>query len=227
MGGRVYFTTGNGLFDAANGGTNYGDSVLSLSADGTRLLGSYTPATYATLDSQDADLGSTAPVLLPRESGSRTPLMAVQGGKDGVLRLLNRARLGGVGAELQVINNSALFYAPAVWHEPGAGTWVYVGDAGAVTAYRLRTDARGTSRLVRAWVAGVPGTSPVVVNGVVFVAGSGALSALDARSGRPLWSSQQSAAGGTIGGIHWESPIAVNGRVYVSDESAHLTAYGL
>jgi hypothetical protein len=42
-----------------------------------------------------------------------------------------------------------------------------------------------------------------------------------------LWSSQQSAAGGTIGDIHWESPIAVDGRVYVSDESAHLTAYRL
>ncbi len=227
MGGRVYFATGNGLFDAVNGGHNYGDSVISLSADGSRMLGYYTPATYAALDSNDQDLSSTAPVLLPREPHSRTPLMALQGGKDGLLRLLNRAKLGGVAHELQVIHASALFYAPAVWQEPGVGTWVYVGDARSVQSYRLHTDAHGVSTLVRAWGANVAGTSPVVVNGIVFVAGSGAVSALDARTGRLLWSSQQSTAGGTIAGIHWESPIAVNGHVYLSDEFGRLLAYGL
>ncbi len=227
MGGRIYVTNGNGLYDADRGGDNYGDSVLALSADGTRLLGSYTPASYAKLQADDADLGSAAPALLPREPHSRTPLMAVQGGKDGLLRLLNRTALGGVHGELQVIPATILFFAPAVWREPGVGTWVYVGDGSNVTAYRLRTDASGVSRLARAWVAHVPGTSPVIVNGVLFAAASNVMSALDARTGKTLWSSQGSAAGGTIGGIHWESPIAVNGRVYVSDESAHLTAYGL
>jgi outer membrane protein assembly factor BamB len=166
-------------------------------------------------------------VLPPREPHSRTPLMAVQGGKDGLLRLLNRARLGGVHSELQILSASALFFAPAVWQEPGVGTWLYVGDGSNVSAYRLRTDSKGVSRLVRTWVAQVPGTSPVVINGVIFVAASGAVSALDARTGRLLWSSRDGKAGGTIGGIHWESPIAINGRVYVSDENAHLSAYGL
>ena len=96
-----------------------------------------------------------------------------------------------------------------------------------VTALRLVTNARGVSRLVVAWTAQVAGTSPVVSGGVVFVSGSGALSALDARSGRKLWSSTRPSAGGTIGDIHWQSPIAVNGRVYISDQAGHLTAYAL
>lgn len=229
MAGRVYFTTGNGHFTANRGGTDYGDSVLALSADGTRLLGSFTPANYDQLDSQDLDLGSTAPVLLPREAHSRTPLMAVQGGKDGIIRLLNRARLGGVGGEMQDLRvpGAILFSAPAVWRQPGGGTWVYLGEGSNVTALRLTTGTQGVSRLAIAWTAQVGGTSPVIVNGVVFVSGSGALSALDARTGRVLWSSTQTSADGSIGDIHWESPIAVNGWVYSSDQSGHLTAYAL
>jgi hypothetical protein len=100
MGGRIYVTTGNGLFNANRGGADYGDSVLALNADGTRLLGSFTPSDYNYLQANDIDLGSTAPVLLPREPHSRTPLMAVQGGKDAIIRLLKRAHLGGVHGEL-------------------------------------------------------------------------------------------------------------------------------
>jgi hypothetical protein len=50
---------------------------------------------------------------------------------------------------------------------------------------------------------------------------------LDPSTGRRLWSSDQESAGGSIGGIHWESPMVVNGRLYISDESGAMTAYGL
>jgi hypothetical protein len=228
MTGRIYVATGNGRFNAAQGGHDYGDSVLALSADGARLVDSFTPATYDTLDADDADLGSTAPVLLPREPGSRTPLMALQGGKDGIIRLLNRQHLGGVHGELQDFRapGATLFSAPAVWRRPGSGTWIYLGDSSNVTALRVQTSG-GVSRLRVAWTASTSGTSPVVVGGVVFAATSGALNAFAARTGRLLWSSTQPAAGGTIGGIHWESPIAVDGCAFASDESAHLTAYAL
>jgi len=228
MGGRIYAASGNGLFDANKGGTNYGDSILSLSADGSRLLGYFTPTNYSYLDQNDLDLGSTAPVMLPREPHSRTPLMAVQGGKDQTIHLVDRTRLGGVGAGLQTlhIDGAVLFTQPAMWRQPG-GTWVYVGDNSELRALRLVTNGQGVSRLVTGWTAGVGSTSPVVSNGVVFAATSGVLNAFDARTGRRLWTSSLSSAGGGIGGIHWESPIVVNGYVYISDESGHLTAYAL
>jgi len=229
MAGRIYVSTGNGTFDANKGGHNYGDSLLSLNADGSRLLGSYTPSSYQALQDADLDLSSTAPALLPRQSGSKTPLMAVQGGKDSIVRLINRQRLGGVGGEIQVLSvpDAALFSAPAVWQDAKTGTWVYLGTGSRVTALHLSTDARGVSRLSVAWTAQGQGTSPVVVNGLVVVAGSGELRVLNARTGRLLWTSSSPRAGGSIDGIHWQSPIVVDGTVYVSDENMHLTAYTL
>ncbi len=228
MHGWVYVATGNGAFDANHGGADYGDSIVALRADGARIVDSYTPASYQRLEDTDADLGSTAPVLLPREPRSRTPLMAVQGGKDGIIRLVNRARLGGVGGELQNLPapDAVLFSQPAMWRQPGGGTWVFVGDGSHVRALRLETSASGVSRLVPAWSDGSAGTSPVVVNGIVFTAG-GALEARDATNGRLLWTSVSRSAGGNIGGIHWESPVVVNGYAYISDETGHLAAYAL
>ncbi len=88
------------------------------------------------------------------------------------------------------------------------------------------------SRLAAGWSthlsSGTPeGTSPIIVNGVVFVASSGAIEAFDARTGHALWSSANGAGGGSIGDIHWQSPIAVNRAVYCSDQDGHLTAYAL
>jgi len=100
------------------------------------------------------------------------------------------------------------------------------GETG-VTAYRLVTDGAGRSRLEHRWTSNAHGTSPVVSNGVVFVAASGALSALDAQTGKRLWSSRDANTGGTIGDIHWQSPVAVDGWVYCSDEDRHVTAYAL
>src|SRR5262249_57481779 len=60
--GRLFLATGNGPWD---GRTNWGDSVLVLSLDGHSLLDSYTPTEQRLLDSNDADLGSGAPALLP------------------------------------------------------------------------------------------------------------------------------------------------------------------
>ena len=53
--GDIYVTTGNGNF---NGRTDWGDSVIKLSADGLRVLDSYTPTNQQALNQTDADLGS-------------------------------------------------------------------------------------------------------------------------------------------------------------------------
>src|SRR5205814_6250552 len=88
--GRILVTTGDGNW---NGRTNWGDSVLELSADLKHLVGSWTPTNQAELDSGDVDLGSTAPALLP--FGAR--MLALQSGKDARLRLLDVGNLNGHG----------------------------------------------------------------------------------------------------------------------------------
>jgi outer membrane protein assembly factor BamB len=227
MGGRIYAATGNGRFDANQGGHDYGDSVLAISADGSTLLDTFTPTNYQQLENGDIDLGSTAPVMLPKQPASHTPLMAVQGGKDAVLKLLNRQHLGGVGGELQDVNVAeGTFTAPAVWTDKSGATWIFVGTSSFVTALRLDT-AGGTSMLKTMWSAPVGGTSPIAANGIVYAATSGALNAFNALTGKMVWSSTQQSAGGTIGGVHWESPIVEKGWLYISDENGNLTAYSL
>jgi outer membrane protein assembly factor BamB len=224
MNGRVYVATGNGPFDAAGG--NFGDSILSLSADASGLLGSLTPSNYDELEVRDLDVGSSSPALLPRQPASSTPLLAVQGGKDGILRLFDRAHLPGLGPSLQTISLGArLFSAPAVWTDSGGTTWIYIGLGDGLHAYRLITRNRA-SNLTSAWftslASGNEGPSPVLSGGIVFVALTGGqLVALDAQTGRRLWVST------ALGLIHWESPVVADGTVYCSDQSGALTAFAL
>jgi outer membrane protein assembly factor BamB len=116
-----------------------------------------------------------------------------------------------------------------VWLDGDKRTWIVLGLAGGVRAYRVETDAHGRTRLVHAWSANAgqtqEGTSPVVNNGIVFVAMNGAIVALDALSGKELWSSARNARV-SIGDVHWQSPIAVDGAVYCLDQDGNLSAYG-
>ncbi len=235
--GFLFVSTGNGPFDANTGGKNWGDTVLELSADGSRLIDSYTPSNFQLLEASDQDLSSSAPAILPKIAASKTPYLAVQGGKDGVLRLLDRQNLSGqggpghVGGELQSIaapGNCVVFTQPAIWTNPANGTlWVFVATGCGTIGYQVVTSAQGATTLKVGWSSQQPGTSPVLAGGALFLASSSAIVALDPQTGQQLWSSANASAGGTIGGIHWESPIVLDGKIYCADESGKLTAYGL
>jgi outer membrane protein assembly factor BamB len=177
--------TGDGKWD---GKTYWGDSVLVLSPDAGKLIASYTPPDQQVLDDRDIDLGSTAPALLPGG-------LALQGGKDAQLRLLDLLHLGlgRTGNEVQKVSaGNELFSAPAVW-----GNLVFVATASGTTAYRLRG-----RQLERAWSNHTAGTSPVVAGGLLYVYNPvGGLNVYEATSGRLLTTLP-------AGGGHWNSPIA-------------------
>lgn len=236
--GNLFLATGNGPFTADRGGDDWGDSVLELTSDGTHVIDSYTPTTENALYGQDQDLGSTAPALLPTIPDSVTPSLAVQAGKEGVLRLLNRQNLNGkggagyVGGELQTLDgpdHCPVLTQPAVWTDPDDGqVWVLVSDGCAIGGYQVVTSPLGITTLRKAWSASDSATSPIVAGGVLFAATSyNGVVALDPRSGRHLWSSAEPTAKGSIGSTHWESPIVVGGRLYCSDEQGNVSAYGL
>jgi DNA-binding beta-propeller fold protein YncE len=232
--GEAFVTTGNGPYDADRGGNDYGDSIVKLSPDSLQLVDSYTPKTYQQLEQTDADLGSTAPALLPEIPESKTPLLLVQGGKDRQLRLINRQDMsdaggpGHVGGELQQIESAgcATFTQPIVWTDTDSHVWVIVAGTCGIGAYQIGTDDSGTPRLDLVWQTNDKTTTPVLAGGILFAATNGAVVALDPTSGQHLWSSDQEDAGGTIGDIHWESPIVSSGRLYISDESGTISAYG-
>jgi len=216
--GRILVATGNGPF---NGRTNWGDSVLELSRS-LRLRHNWTPVDQTRLNNTDLDLGSTEPALLPTVAGLH---LAVQEGKDGLLRLLNLNRLDGTtggagprtGGELQTIyapGPTYVFTEPAVWSH-GGHVYVFVADGAGTNAYELGH----SHRLFVAWQDGAGGTSPVLAGGLLYVYDPGGrLIVRDPLTGRALAS--LAAAPG-----HWNSPIVVGGRIIlpVGDDNDLLT----
>jgi hypothetical protein len=94
--GTVFATTGNSPGDAGAAPRVWGDSLLAWTPD-LRLAGTYTPFNYCQLDSGDADLGGSSPVLLPDVDPGEplSPRMIAFGGKQGNVYLLGRDRLPG------------------------------------------------------------------------------------------------------------------------------------
>lgn len=230
---RIYLATGNGNYNPAAYG--WGDSVLALQDNGTGAggspLDSYTPVNYQQLENTDADLGSTAPVLLSGPPGSTVAHLAVQGGKDAKLRLINRDNLSGqggpghtggeVGPVISVPQGGEVLTAPAAWTNPLTGrTWVWVTNDNGISALRVQLGAGNVPMLQTMWQSGTGGASPIMAGYVLYYAGGNTIRALDPYTGALLWQD-------TIGGIHWQSPIVVNGVLYITDGNGKLTAYGL
>lgn len=231
---RVYVGTGNGSYSPSS--HNWADSILALNPDGTGTatgpLDSYTPANYAYLQSTDEDLGSTAPAILPTVSGSSVRNLAVQGGKDAMLRLLNLDNLsshgaagftgGEVGRPIHMPQGGEVLTQPTVWiNRADRSTWVFVANDNGVSALRLQTSRKSTPALQVMWTTNLGGTTPIVANNVLYYAGSNGVRALNPTSGAVLW------ADNSLGYLHWESPIVVNGTLYITDDARGLRSYGL
>jgi outer membrane protein assembly factor BamB len=187
---RILVATGNGPF---NGSTDWGDSVLELSPDASRLVGHWTPADQARLNDTDTDLGSASPAVIPAAH------LAVQGGKDELLHVLDRLH------EVQTLGTpggAEQFAQPAVWSH-GGRAYVFVTDTSGTAAYVV-----SAGRLRRVWSNGTAGTSPVVAGGLLYAfdLNGGSLNVYDPARGNLL-------ASLPADGGHWNSPIVVGGRI--------------
>ena len=243
--GNIFIATGNGRFDAANGGRDYGDSVLRLQAGskGLTIADYFTPFNQSTLDSNDEDIGSGGPVLLPDQPGSHTHLL-LAGGKGGTLYLIDRDHMGGyhAGSDTHAVQTVqfpklALFGAPAFW-----GGHVYVIAGNDV----LRDFALRNGQLNLAHQAALPkypdaGATPAVSSngaqdGIVW-----AISTYNwQRSGPPavlhaynaanveeeLYNSAQYARDQAGEALRFTTPLVAYGRVYVGTRT-ELDVYGL
>jgi hypothetical protein len=200
--GRILVATGNAPYD---GQTAWGDSVLELSPDAGELVGSWTPPNQAELNSGDVDLGSTAPALV---RGGDSRLYGVQGGKDGLLRLIDISRMQ-VVQTLPDPGSTLMFTAPAV-----RGRNVFVATGGGTAAYRLT--GSGTPRLLKVWATDTPGTSPVLAGGLLYVYDptGGGINVYRPSSPDPVTTLP-------AGTGHWQSPIAIAGCVLNGEGDAN------
>lgn len=237
---RIYAATGNALFDANHsGGFEWGDTLLALHPDGTGSgmgwpLDSYTPVSYTDMYYGNNDLGSTSPAILP--SRSRTyPHLAIQGSKDGCIRLINLDDMSGVGGpgniggglppDPSACSGPEIFGQPVVWVDRRDGnTWAFVPQHfGLLVGFRLVTDVDivATPTLAKQWTSpDLVRSSPVMANGTLYYEGTNSseyyLEAADPISGARIWRSDANI------GAHWQSPVVVNSHIYFIASDPYL-----
>jgi hypothetical protein len=236
--GNVYANTGDGLFDASNGGSHYGDSVLKFNqGDGVlNLVDYFTPYDQKYFQANDLDVSSGGITLLPS-----TPqgdfFVAID--KNGALYLLNQADLG----QYNPISDTQIQQEidTPVLGEVHAGL-TYWNNNVYVSAYKTPVLAYSfaNGQLSQTPTSQTPSVTSNPQGGIVSSNGdvngiywyvsvpTPRLFAFDATNlANPFYSSATVPTRDALGTVvHFPMPIVADGRVYV-DGQTQLSVYGL
>ena len=250
--GNIFFMTANGVFNANTGGTEYGDSFIKLSPVGI-VADYFTPKDQATMYSNNLDLASSGPMLLPDQPGLK-PHLLIGAGKSGTIYLVDRDNMGHFTNNDSQVVQSLVNIFPNGTPEPGnysAPVYfngsVYFGPINdKVQMFQLNNGLLPkTPTSKSAVVYPYPGAALAVSgngnsNGVLWaiqrtdsaVAEPGTSGAIlrayaAANVSTELYSSSQAGARDVIGSAaKFTIPLVANGRVYVLTQG-QLTAFGL
>ncbi len=242
--GNIYVPTGNGTFNAASGGRDYGDTVLKLGLDGSSLTvrDYFTPHDQAQMSSADADLGSSGPTLLPEQPGPHRHLL-LQPTKGSMIYVIDRDHMGkfqlNTDAVVQTIHTRGGGYgAMAYWngHTYFAASDDYLSDY-AIRNGELALNNSSGKKFEN------PGATPSVSadgdkNAIVWVIATktwngpdnkpAVLYAYDAKDIRqPIYTSEQNSQRDRAAiATRFVIPVVVNGRVYFGARG-EVEVYGL
>lgn len=239
-GTHLYAATGNDFLSGSTGVSSNWVVRLGTGPMGPTLAPGtaeyFQPSNYRALDQGDVDLGSAAPIVLPDHAGSSTPHLLFEGGKQGVVYLINRDNLGGRGTGngtsreavfSQQISNIGIFGAFASWSD-GTDTFVFApvngqrptcpsGGSAGVIAMRLNLTGTASS-LATAWCTpSITNSTPAVssngnADGVLWVAGgTTTLRAFRISDGMQLVNLSEASSV-----RKWVPPVIADGRVFVT-----------
>jgi len=168
------------------------------------VSGYFAPTDAAALSSQDLDLGSTGPLLLP---GSRAFII----GKTGVGYVLSTTNLGGLGHPLAQQSICGAAFGGSAY----ANGTIYVPCSDALVAVRP-----AGNQLRSVWKqSAATSSSPIVAGPGIWTVGGSSLFQLDPGDGSVRFSA-------TIGEpAHFATPAASDGRVFVA-AGGHVYAFG-
>jgi hypothetical protein len=239
--GSVFAVVGNGTFDVASGGQDYGDSVVKLTpSGGTFTVTDYfTPFDESLLESTDMDLGSSGFTLLPDQPGP-APHLGVAAGKAGKIYLLNRENLGKFqsGSDSQIVQS----IPGGLGSDASTATYwqrniYYIAGADTVKQFQFTNGLLSTLPVAQSTHVYGPfgGNMSISANGAaggVLWAIEGdrgnALHAYDATNvANELYNSNQAGSRDQFGSaVKFSVPTVINGRVYVAGQS-ELAVFGL
>ncbi len=257
--GQIIFTSGNGPPPPQGPGDSppegeLGESVVRVAVqpDGSlKASDFFSPYSNEYFNENDLDLGSGAPLALPSAYFGTTsiPDLLVEVGKPGIIYLLNRDDLGGMGqgpggtdrVVQEIPETGPLWGSMAAW--PGDGGYIYVPTVAHLEVLKYETSGFDTPQLSVAAVSpeylGYGSGSPVVTSsgteagsGIVWVSqcpnsteceGStlNAYGAVPAEgSPKLIWSEEIGVAS------KFARPDVSGGHIYVGTFNGHLLGFG-
>jgi hypothetical protein len=242
--GDIYFSSGNGTYDASTGGSDYSMSEVKLAVAGSSLnvLDFFTPSNEAHLSSRDLDLSSGGVVILPDQPGT-FPHEAVQAFKTGEIFLLNRDNLGKLGSANAIqdinFNKGGYWSTAAYWN----GNVYLIGVSGPITQWTLSNGGLPSTPTHSGTTAySYPGATPSISangtsNAMVWaiqtagqVQGGAAavLHAYDATNvSTEFYNSNQAGTRDVPGAaVKFSVPTIANGKVYIGTQT-DVDVYGL
>ncbi|MFI5142589.1 MAG: pyrrolo-quinoline quinone [Thermoanaerobaculales bacterium] len=241
--GDLFLVTSNGTFNLDKSGADASDSLLKIAPvpGGMRILDSFTPFDQEMLNDGDVDLGSGG-IMLLADQPSGPPHLAICGGKEGTLYLLDRDDLGGYQPTSDKVVQSlpgalaGLYSTPAQFRD-----LVFVADSdsagGHLHAFQMVPGHGLAPATVPAAAhyfpfpgAGLAVSSAGLQGGVLWAlehATPAVLHAYDATDlSRELYSSEQAGSRDEPGsGVKFAVPTIWNGRVYIGTME-RLAVYG-
>ncbi len=254
---NIYLATGNGEFNLNTGGQDAGNTVLKLALRSGALvrLDYFTPFDQADLNANDLDLGAGGPILPATQSGAAAPSLAVVGGKDGKIYLINRDNMGQFNStsnhDVQTLAlgnpepTNGLFATPAA-----LGSSIYFGEINEpLELFTFSSGLLSTAPTAQtSTVFAYPGTTPMIsTNGTssivwaldlhayvggtpeggVNTPGPAVLHAYDGATLQELYNSEQAGARDQTGNaLKFTVPTIANGHVYVGT-ATELDVFGL
>jgi chitodextrinase len=241
---NVYVMTGNGVFDAGGGGSNYGSSYIKLTSS-LGVSDYFTPHDQLNLDGNDTDVGSGGTALLIDQTSGPVSHLMVGAGKSGTFYLLNRDNMGHFNASsdsaaVQTWTASGRsFSTPAFWNNKMYYFGVIFGSTVPGQQYTFTPSTGQFSTTPTASTPtgfGFPGATPSVsANGTsnaivwaidsseygtrnsgVATATAAILHAYDGSNiGTELWNSGQGLGNSAGNAVKFTVPTVANGKVYI------------
>lgn len=250
----VYAFVGNAFGSTYDGVNNFNESVLKLDPkSGLSLIDWFTPSNWSAMDSQDLDLSSSGPMLIPGTG------FLTGGGKTGDLYVLDTSNLGKYDpADSQIVQKenisaSEIRGGPVYWPRSAAngGPLLYnwgVNDRLKAYAFNGRTfaaspSAQGTAtnQIYPGGILTLSANGDTPGSGVIWATTAGAgdaennppvpgvMHAYDAGNvANELWNTSMNAARDGFGNLaKFVPPVVANGKVYLATWSSQVAVYGI
>ena len=240
--GNIFLVTANGTFDVNTGGSDYGDTVMKLTFNGSSFTVAdyFTPFNQSMMAQHDLDLGSGAAVLLPTQTGPY-PNLLVTAGKTGTIYLINQDDMGLYNSSADMIVQELPGAVKGIWGAPvyWNGGLYFAGRQDYIKEFSLINGMMSVAPVAESQSTYTFSGVPVISangdsNGLLWLvrnlnatSSTELLSAFNATNLSEIYDTNKNPGRDQLSATaHLATPLIANGKVYVGTQT-QLQVYGL